>query len=113
MSSKENAQDSNQRNLILGVVLIGVGLIFLFNNYFDFYLDNWWALFILIPAFIAFNEAWKLYKQNGQIFTREVKNRIIGGIFPLVVALVFLLNIDWGTIWPIFIIIIGIFMLFN
>ena len=33
-----------------GVILIGLGVIFLLNNITGFSIDNWWALFIFIPA---------------------------------------------------------------
>lgn len=107
----ENGTSKNHGNLVVGIVLIFMGLFFLANNFYDFYLNNWWALFILIPAFIAFNDAWKIWNNNHREMSREVKNRIIGGIFPLTVALIFLFNLDWGTVWPVFIIIIGASML--
>ena len=34
-----------------GVALIVIGVIFLVANTTNFHLHNWWALFILIPAF--------------------------------------------------------------
>ncbi len=111
MESK--VQTKNHGNLVIGIVLIFMGLFFLANNFFDIYLNNWWALFILIPAFVAFTDAWKIWNNNDSQFTREVKNRIIGGIFPLTVALIFLFNLNWGTVWPVFIIIIGLSMLFR
>ncbi|KAA3616143.1 MAG: hypothetical protein DWQ05_10365 [Calditrichaeota bacterium] len=113
MPNKTNTESGRSGNLMVGLVLVLMGLFFLSNNFFDFYLDNWWALFILIPAFMAFNEAWKLYKNNDSKMTRAVKNRIVGGVFPLTVALIFLLDFNWATVWPIFIIIIGVSMLFD
>jgi len=106
-----NGNTKNHGNLVIGIVLIFMGIFFLANNFYDFYLNNWWALFILIPAFIAFNDARKIWNNNNRTMTREIKNRIVGGVFPLTVALIFLFNLNWGTVWPVFIIIIGASML--
>ncbi|MCA9731511.1 hypothetical protein KC799_05255 [candidate division KSB1 bacterium] len=111
MTTDVDMETRDNRNLIVGIILIGVGVVFLLSNFFHFHLNNWWALFILIPAFIAFNDAWKIYSKNGKQLTKDVKNRIMGGIFPLIVAVIFLFNISWSVVWPIFIILIGIAML--
>ena len=109
--SEEVKQHNKNHNLFVGVVLIAVGIFFLLSNMFDIYLDNWWALFILIPAFFAFSDAYKLYEKNDRQMSRQIRGRIIGGIIPLTVALIFLLQLDWGSVWPVFIIIVGVGML--
>ena len=40
-----------------GAVLIALGIILLLSSLGSFYLENWWALFILIPAIGAFGNA--------------------------------------------------------
>ena len=38
---------------IPGIALIGLGIVFLIQNYLGEEIHNWWALFILIPVFFT------------------------------------------------------------
>ena len=95
-----------------GLALIAVGLVFLVQNFTGIGLGNWWALFILIPALWAFWRAWSLYQEDRHI-TRRVANTIYGGVFPFIVAMIFLLNLDWGRIWPVFLVAAGVGVVFG
>lgn len=92
---------------IAGAVLILVGLVFLLQNVAGFTLDNWWALFILIPAVGSLWTAWSVYRKNGRKFTAAARGPLTGGIVLLTVAAFFLFNVNWGTAWPVFLIIAG------
>ena len=94
--------------LVGGIVLIGLGVIFLLQNYGWFYIGNWWALFILIGTAGAWGSAWHAYQNNGQRITTAVAGAFIGGLFPLTVALIFLFDWNWGAIWPVFLILAGL-----
>ena len=103
---------SNQ-GWIAGLILIGLGLIFLANNFFNVTLiDNWWALFILIPAVSNLNRAWNLYREAGH-WTGSARSALVGGLLITTVALFFLFNVDWGNFWPLLLIILGISILFR
>ena len=93
----------------IGIVFICLGIFFLLWN-FDIleYFDNWWALFILIPALGSLGTAWSTYKRNGNVFTPKVRDEIFAGLLLSLVAAVFLFDLDWGKIWPGFLIIIGL-----
>jgi hypothetical protein len=93
-----------------GVILIGLGVVFLFSNLTGFELHNWWALFILIPAFASFGKALEAMRREGEM-TREVWGALSGGAILLLIAGAFLFNLNWGLIWPIFLIIGGLGML--
>ncbi|MFQ5630452.1 MAG: hypothetical protein ACE5I1_16900 [bacterium] len=93
---------------IFGLILVLVGVIFMLRNVEIFELDNWWALFILIPAIASFGNAWSVYKNSGRQMTRQVRSRIVGGLFPLTIALIFLFGLDMGELWPVFIILAGV-----
>jgi len=73
---------------IPGIVLIGIGLIFLAQNYLGQEIHNWWALFILIPVFFTL--------ERGYASLRAGRNAE---------AL--------GQLWPIFLIIGGITLLIS
>jgi hypothetical protein len=94
------------------VVLIGLGLIFLLQQIGDFSFDNWWALFILIPALSAFASAFQLWRRSGR-FTFAVWSTFYGGLFPLLVAAMFLFELDWGDYWPLFCVLGGFGMLLS
>ena len=91
-----------------GVVLILLGVVFLLQNLGALELDNWWALFILIPAIGSFAGAWNAYRNSGGQLTGTVIGPLIGGLVLTAVAAAFLFELDWGKIWPLFIILAGI-----
>ncbi len=90
-----------------GLVLIGIGVIFLLNNLTDFELHNWWALFILIPAFASLGNFWRVYRGTGR-FGNDARGSLIGAIILFFVAAVFLFGWSWGAVWPFFLIIAGL-----
>ena len=95
-----------------GVVLIMLGLIFLLQNVRGFTLNNWWALFILIPAFGSFVDAWNHYREAGR-FSRRARGALITGCVLLLVTATFLFNWNWGLVLPVLLIIWGVTILLN
>ena len=90
-----------------GLALIAVGLLFLLNNLFGWHIDNWWALFILIPAGGALGYAFQVVRTTGR-FGLEARGSLIGGIAILFVAAAFLFQWNWGAIWPFFLVLAGL-----
>ena len=95
-----------RRTWIPGMILIGLGLIFLISNITGFYFNNWWALFILIPGIASFGNAWNAYREDGR-WSKRARGGLVGGTIISLVAIIFLFNLDWGQIWPAFLIVIG------
>jgi hypothetical protein len=102
----------NDNNWIGGLVLIVLGVLFLFQNLTGFGLGNWWAIFILLPAFAAFWTAWTTYQADGKL-THRVANLLYGGSFPFLIGVIFLFNLNWGGIWPLFLILAGLGVIFG
>ena len=98
---------SDNKSWMAGVVLIAIGLIFLATNVVGFELNNWWALFILIPAVSNFSSAYENYKQNGRL-EKSGRGSITGGLILSLIAFTFLFGWDWAVIWPLFLIIGGV-----
>ncbi len=96
-----------QAGWVGGAVLILLGAVFLLQNFDLIRLHNWWALFILIPALANFATAYNLYRRDGRL-TGAVYGALTGGLILLLVASVFLLGFDWGMVWPVFLILIGL-----
>ncbi|MFW6183989.1 MAG: LiaF transmembrane domain-containing protein [Chloroflexota bacterium] len=100
-----------QRGWILGLVLIGLGVLFLLNNFFNITLiDNWWALFILIPAGAKLNRAWSRYQSAGR-WTADARGSLVGGLLISAIAFIFLFNLSFGLFWPVLLIILGVGLL--
>jgi hypothetical protein len=110
-SPAQTPPPSRNGAVIGGIFLIGLGVIFLLQNFGWFYIGNWWALFILLGTAAAWSKAWRAYQTSGQRITQAVSGPFFGGIFPLTVSLIFLFDLDWGTVWPVFLIIAGLSVL--
>ncbi|MEI6509476.1 MAG: hypothetical protein WCO14_00855 [bacterium] len=110
-SSHESWQATRRRGggsgWIWGLGLLALGVVFLLQNLGIFTLNNWWAIFILIPAVGSFATMVSSIQERGR-FTSAAGGSLIGGLMLTFVALIFFFNWDWGKVWPFFLIIIGV-----
>lgn len=97
-----------------GLILIVVGGLMLLRNLNVNipYLENWWALFILIPAAGMFGNAWSAFRYAGMADSRA-RSSLIGGIFMTVLAGALLFGINWSFFWPVMLILGGLAVLAN
>jgi hypothetical protein len=93
-----------------GAILILIGLIFLLQNLGYQVLLNWWALFILIPAFWSFVAAWNIYQSNRRLTQSAVASLAVG-ILLTILAIIFLINLTFGVFWPVFLILGGLILI--
>jgi hypothetical protein len=89
-----------------GAFLILLGVIFLLQNLGTPFVTNWWALFILIPAFWSFVAAFENFQDSGML-TRRAAGSLIAGTAFTVLAFVFLSNLAIGLFWPVLLIVGG------
>ena len=54
-----------------------------------------------------------MYERNDRRFTAASRGPLVGGVVLLAVAAVFLFNLDWGVVWPFFVILVGLGVLFS
>jgi hypothetical protein len=97
----------------LAIVVIG-GLLLARNLGFElFFLDfhNWWAFFILLAALGPLQQALSFYRKEG--LSAAVVNSLVSAGAIVFIALMFLLDLSFGTWWPIFVIIGGLYMMTN
>lgn len=94
-------------NWVGGMILIGIGVVFLLANTTNIYINNWWALFILFPGVAKLVGSMRHYKDDGR-FSDRVRGEFTWGLILCLVAGTFLFNWSWGLIWPVFIIIFGV-----
>jgi hypothetical protein len=100
--------------LVLGVIVIIIGIGFLGQNmgwWSGWSLNNWWALFILIPAVGSLTGAWRQYVSNGRHFGGDVARPFLIGLLLVFVTAVFLFELDWAYIWPVVLILVGLGLL--
>ena len=95
-------------SLLPGVILIVLGAVFLADSYFGYTLRNWWALFILIPAFASFAAGYEALREGDR---DHATGAVIAGMGFTLLAGVFLLDLDVGKLWPVALIVIGVGML--
>jgi hypothetical protein len=94
-----------------GLVLVVIGILFLLQNLNIVgplpLLRNWWALFILIPAVGAFYRVGQDIQSNGRL-TGLGRGSLVSGLVLGFLSAIFLFDLNWSVIWPIFLIIAGI-----
>lgn len=98
---------------IIGSILVALGILFLFQNMGAFTLDNWWALFILIPILSVFEEAWRAYKNADGRLTKRARGLVLVGLVLVLVMVALLLEISWKFFGPLLLILAGIGILIN
>ena len=110
-STTTNGGGRNNR-WVPGLLIIGLGVVFFVSNVTGFQLENWWALFILVPGIVSFVNAWNAYREDGR-WSKRARGGLVGGSIISLVAIIFLFSLDWGKIWPVFLILIGVNVLFG
>ncbi len=91
-----------------GAILILLGVIFLLQNAGIFFAQNWWAVFILIPALGSLWTAYTLYRNTGEPGSPPFIGSLVIGVLLLLLALGLLFGIDAGFFLPVALILGGI-----
>jgi hypothetical protein len=105
-------------NLWIGLIFIIGGAIVLLNqmDILSFEL-NWWALFILFPAFGALTGAYNRYRSTNDLFEMGVMIPALVGLFMLLLSVSLLLgdaiNMNLRVYWPIILIVLGLGLIFG
>jgi hypothetical protein len=94
-----------------GGILILLGVIFLLQNAGIFFVQNWWAVFILIPALGSLWTAYTLYRNTGEVGSPPFLGSLVIGTLLLLLALGLLFGIDAGFFLPVAMILGGIAVL--
>ncbi|HKJ38712.1 MAG TPA: hypothetical protein VJ972_08035 [Anaerolineales bacterium] len=117
-NNTNNSYRGPSSNIWIGLAFIGGGAIVLLNQMgvLSFEL-NWWALFILFPAFGALSGAYNRYRATNDLFEMGVMMPALIGLFMVALAFSFLFgglwSINWNLYWPLILIIIGLSMIFG
>jgi hypothetical protein len=111
---RREARRDNSRSSgwIWGIILILLGTIFLLDTAGILRLENWWAVFILIPALGSFKNAYDNYHTHGRL-TSEARGSVLGGVILTFVAAIFLFGLSFGALWPVLLVLAGAALLVN
>lgn len=114
MSDEPRPARSYEYRLFPALFVIALGVLFLLRNLgyaFDFFeFHNWWAWLILIASVAPLTRAYESYRATGKLDGVVVHHLFVAGAI-IVVAVLFLLDLDWGRWWPLFVILGGLSML--
>ncbi len=112
-SSGPSTTKSSSGSWALGLAVAVIGGLLLAKNlgvdlfFLDFH--NWWAFFILLAAIGPLQLAYRCYQREG--FGSATLNALVTAGSIIFIALIFLLDLSFGTWWPVFIIIGGLYMM--
>ena len=88
--------------------LIIVGGIFLLRNLDLLPLHgNWWAMLLLVPLYFLGARIINLRSGNGGRLPASARGPVTGFLSVALVMVIFLFDLDWGDMWPLFIILVG------
>lgn len=98
---------------ILGVVLIGVGIFLFLQNWYGMILQNWWALFILLPAAGCLVASWRVWREEGGAFSLRLFAPLVIGLMLLALTLIFLFDyaVNWWLVLPVLLVGFGILVM--
>ncbi|HET9905455.1 MAG TPA: DUF5668 domain-containing protein [Anaerolineales bacterium] len=116
MEENKNARETRIKsysNIWVGLIFIFGGAVVLLNqmDILPFEL-NWWALFILFPAFGALTGAYNRYRSTNDLFEMGVMVPALVGLFMILLSVSLLLgnviDMNLRTYWPIILIVLGL-----
>ena len=112
--NKSISNGTNQpSNIWIGLVLIFAGAVVLLNqlDILPFEL-NWWALFILFPAFGTLARAFNRYSSTNDLFEMGVMIPALVGLFMLLLSVSLFvgdaIDLNLRVYWPIILIVLGL-----
>lgn len=100
-------KNSNLNRISGAFILLLIVLIVFIQRTNLTWLKNWWALLFLIPAIGSFNNVYTELK-NKRGFTFSLASNLMGIIFPIVICVIFLINLQWNLTLPVIIVLAGL-----
>jgi hypothetical protein len=103
----------NGKEWFAGILLILLGGIVFLQTMNIRMLDNWWALFILLPAIASFSDAWMHYRKAGNRFDKRARGSLFVGLVLTAVTTVFLFDWMWTITGPVLLAAAGLGLIIN
>lgn len=93
-----------------GLIVLGVGVVFLARNFGLDLPDHWWALFIVVPAAFMLVTAARFYRIDSRLSPR-VSSLAMTGTLMLAVGIALFVGVNWAMFWPVLVIIVGLWII--
>ncbi|GAB4482404.1 MAG: hypothetical protein Kow00124_31180 [Anaerolineae bacterium] len=95
--------------ILLGLIFLAsnVGLFTAIEQVLNLHF-NWWALFLLIPIVSIGARLVNSMQASGGRITRDARGSLIWLMIMIIVFGALAFNLDWGKIWPFFLIAAGL-----
>src|SRR3972149_3122420 len=107
-------QNSSPNAIVSAFALILLGVIFLLRNLDLLDLGSrWWAFLLLVPLFYMGSRIMELRSRNRGAIPAEARGMLTGFLSVSLVMVILLLRLNWGDVWPLFIILAGVSLLFG
>ena len=105
-----NGHHNPRYGIALGLIVVGA--IFLLRNLHVFYFGyHWWAYFLLIPISILVADIIHRRKMNNGKLPHGAVGQLIGVFAMAAVMAVFIFDLRFHEVWPVFIILAGVAVL--
>jgi hypothetical protein len=101
--SGESGGKDNRR--VIGVSLLILGGLFLAGNLAGVAFQNWWALFLLIPAMGSLATAYRRFQHREMAEARRI---LWMGLFLVGLLLALVFGLDFGFLLPLLLLLIGV-----
>ena len=113
-SGRHAARQADGSGWMVGLVLITIGGLYLLHNAGILPIfTNWWALFLLLPGVGTLSAALGAYRRNGGHWTAAVTGPFLSGLLFVGLTAIFLFDLNYGWLWPLFLIAAGLLLLFR
>ena len=116
--SDQTKSEETSSSIWIGLILVIGGIIVLINQFdlLPFEL-NWWALFIMLPAFGFLSGAYNRFRANDNEFSMDVAFTALMGLGLAALSVGLLVGaawrINWSLFWPVILILVGLGMIFG
>ncbi|MGZ3701164.1 MAG: hypothetical protein ACXWSD_05245, partial [Bdellovibrionota bacterium] len=101
----EQKPEQRRRGLTGGLIMVGLGCLFLAKGSGVPVPENWWAFFVLLPAIPYLARAWADFSR-GEV--SAAFRPFLKAMMFVAISAAFLLNLDWERVWPVFLIFAGV-----
>jgi hypothetical protein len=105
----EKRPENRGNQITGGLIILIIGVFFLLQRLNIVTFKNWWAVFILIPAISSLGNFFQDHNRERAFRFSQVSN-ILGILFPVSVACIFLFELSWQIYWPVLVILAGFSM---
>lgn len=95
-----------------GMLLVLLGLLLVCLNVLKYRVENWWAIFVALPALLLFAVGQVLPRSDNGRYSAITRFFFASGFIVAVVAGMFLFNLNWGIWWPLMIVTPGVALLY-